>query len=356
MTHPTKNANALADNPDRDLSWTLGSLHHFCRKEGLEESDRNLSWSLGTFPDRWMYLNFIFSYFTPQDVGAEEWIGSGMRCERRSISVALGGPGGKKTFREQRIWLSMRTATAYQDSRWPDEARLKGPGTVGVVLADEYHYQVQMRRKDCGKLEPVRGCSGVTGFQILLWGGVDQWSECWNRCLDYVERLHQVQVTFSSIISQQDIHTAHTANDAFYQVEDIDGSRPEKLRDLMFDPNGWLAKEYFVTAHLLKNFRRHIDVLPRSLRQMRWRWETTYPGVDSDLTQRFDNPTQLALLRNWALLIDHAEASHGKLVDKVEKMSADLLSRRDSVCFEDSRNWRTYHVTNHPTADDCQGQ
>ena len=195
MTHPTKEAKPLADNPDRDLTWTLDSLHGFCRKEGLEEGDRHLSWSLGTFPDRWMYLNFIFSYFTPDNVDTEGWKGSGMRCDRRTITVPLGGPGGKRTFREQRVWLSMRTATAYQDSRWPDEARLKGPATVGVVLADGCHYAFRMRRKDCGMMEPVRGSSGVTAFQMLLWGGVDQWSESWNACLDYIDRLHQVQVT-----------------------------------------------------------------------------------------------------------------------------------------------------------------
>jgi hypothetical protein len=65
MTHPTKAANHLTDNPDRDLSWTLDSLHGFCRKEGLEEGNRHLSWSLGTFPDRWMYLNFPSSTTSP---------------------------------------------------------------------------------------------------------------------------------------------------------------------------------------------------------------------------------------------------------------------------------------------------
>src|SRR5690349_8273909 len=116
MTHPTKEANPLPDNPDRDLSWTPDSLHGFCRKEGLEDGNRHLSWSLGTFPDRWMYLNFIFHYFTPDDTEADEWVGSGIRCDRRTVTVPLGGPGGKETFREQRVWFSVRTATAYEDS------------------------------------------------------------------------------------------------------------------------------------------------------------------------------------------------------------------------------------------------
>jgi hypothetical protein len=106
----------------------------------------------------------------------------------------------------------------------------------------------------------------------------------------------------------------------------------------MLDPRGWLRDEYFVAAYLLKIFRRHIDVLPRSLKEMRSKWERIYPGVDSDLTQRFDEPTQLTLLRNWSRLIDHAEALHGKLANRIEKRSAELLSLRDSVSITEP--WR----------------
>ncbi|KAK3897505.1 hypothetical protein C8A05DRAFT_19751 [Staphylotrichum tortipilum] len=341
MTHPRKETKPLADNPDRDLSWTLDSLHGFCRKDALDDGSRHPSWSLGTFPDRWVYLNFIFSYFTP-DTDVKEWIGSGMRCDRRTITVPLDGPGGKEIFKEQRLWVSVRTATAYQDSRQPDHARMKGPATVGLVLSDPYHYPISMRRKAWEQtgLQPARGASGVTAFQMLLWGGVDMWSESWGLCLDYIDRLHQVQ------------------------VEDIDGSRPEKLCDLMFDPQGWLAKEYFVTAHLLKNFRRHIDVSPRSLQQMRRTWEMAYPSLESDLTQRFDGPTQLTLLENWTRLLNHAKAQQGKLVDRIEKMSADLLSRRDSVSITgphsrhavERRDIMAKDVANHLAADDCERQ
>ncbi|KAK4099239.1 hypothetical protein N658DRAFT_171855 [Parathielavia hyrcaniae] len=312
MTHPTKEAIPLSDNPDRDLSWTLDSLHGFCRQEGLEDGDRHLSWSLGTFPDRWMYLNFITSNFTPHDISsdADEWIGSGIRCGRRTVTVPLGGPGGKETFREQRVWFSMRTATPYEDSsRQADAAKLKGPATVGFVLADLAHHPIRMTKKvwlERG-MEPAKGCSGVTAFQMLLWGGIDEWSNGWNRCLDYVDRLYEVQ------------------------AKDIDNSNPERLYDLMFDPHGWLATEYFVAAHLLKIFRRHIDVLPRSLEQMRAKWERIYPGVDSDLLQRFDIPTQLTLLRNWSRLVDHAAALQGTLADRIDKTSAELLNLRNSL-------------------------
>lgn len=102
----------------------------------------------------------------------------------------------------------------------------------------------------------------------------------------------------------------------------------------MFDPQ--LAEEYFVAAHLLKIFRRQIDVLPRSLEQVRSKWERIYPGVDSDLLQRFDEPTQLTLLRNWSRLVDHANALHGKLSHRIEKTSSELLNLRDSVSIIDS--------------------
>ena len=107
----------------------------------------------------------------------------------------------------------------------------------------------------------------------------------------------------------------------------------------MFDPRGWLAKEYFVAAHLLKIFRRHIDVLLRSLKQMRSKWEAIYPGVDWDpRVERFDNFTQLALLKNWSRLMDHAGALHGKLAHRIEKTSSELLSLRNSVSITDPVN------------------
>ncbi|KAK3900507.1 hypothetical protein C8A05DRAFT_45657 [Staphylotrichum tortipilum] len=263
MTHPKKGLKALADNPDRDLPWTLESLHGFCRKEALDEGYRHLFWSLGT--------------------------GSGVRCDRRAITVPIGSPGAKESFREQLVWISMRTATAYHDSRQPDLAKVKGPATVGFVVSDEYHCLIRMQTKDWGPtgLQTTRGSSGVTDFQKLLWSGVDMWSEHWNICLDYIDTLHQVK------------------------IEDLDGSRQETLHDLLFDPQGWLAKEYFVTAHRVKNFCQHIDIPLRSLQQMR----------------RISHS-------NWSRLLDHAEALHGKLVDKIE-MSADLLNRRDSVSTPD---------------------
>ncbi len=104
----------------------------------------------------------------------------------------------------------------------------------------------------------------------------------------------------------------------------------------MFDPRGWLAKEYFVTAHLLKSFRQHIDVLPRSLQQMWATWERIYPGVDSDLSQRFNDLTQLGLLENWSRLVDYAHALHGKLAHRIEKTSGELLNLRNSVSMTDT--------------------
>jgi hypothetical protein len=212
MTHPTKQANALADNPDRDLSWTLDSLHGFCRKEGLEEGNRHLSWSLGTFPDRWMYLNFIFHYFTPDD-NTDNWVGSGIRCDRPTITVPLGGSGNKETFREQRTWYSMRTATRHEDSF--RAGQLKGPATVAFVLGDGYHPPVKMTKKDwvTREMESAADSSGITAFQMLLWTGVDDWSHGWNACLDYIDRLHQVQVLLSQFSARAVFLPMHNTND-----------------------------------------------------------------------------------------------------------------------------------------------
>lgn len=217
-THPTKEASPLDDNPDRDLSWTLDSLHGFCREESLEEGNRHLSWSFGTYPDQWMYLNFIFHYFTPHDDDNDQWAGSGIRCDRRTVTVQLGGHGGQETFKEQRVWFSMRTATAYKDPNhprtlglrapltleyvrnYPDPVALKGPSTVGFVLADIGHFPVTMTNKEwkLRELAVVQGASGITAFQMLLWAGVDEWSRGWNACLEYLDKIHKLQVTLLS--------------------------------------------------------------------------------------------------------------------------------------------------------------
>jgi hypothetical protein len=80
----------------------------------------------------------------------------------------------------------MRTATAYEDSDRPDAAQLMGPATVAFVLCEGYHQPVEMTRKDWATrgMEPVTGASGITAFQMLLWTGVDDWSEGWNRCFN----------------------------------------------------------------------------------------------------------------------------------------------------------------------------
>jgi len=222
MMHPTTEVNPLLDNPDRDLSWTLDSLQGFCRNEGLEDGNRHLSWSLSTFPDRWMYLNFILYHFSPHDTDADEWTGSGIRCDRRTITVPLGGPSGKETFKEQRVWFSMRTATADEESRQADAAKLKGPATIGFVLDGSAQHPVRMMKQDWLErgMEPAKGSSGITAFQMLLWGGVDDWSRGWNACLDYVDRLYELQVVLSPISHRTFLRKPLTIR--CYQVEDID--------------------------------------------------------------------------------------------------------------------------------------
>lgn len=126
----------------------------------------------------------------------------------------------------------------------------------------------------------------------------------------------------------------------------------------MLDGNNELAQEYFVTASLLNIFRLEIDVLPRSFQQMRSKWDSTYPGVEADLTQRFDASAQLALLENWSRLIDHAGELHGKLAQRIEKRAAELLKLRDSVSTavppDAMTGGGTWQSTNNLAANACQ--
>ncbi|POR31170.1 Uncharacterized protein TPAR_08632 [Tolypocladium paradoxum] len=318
MTNPTKRVAANSDCPNRELSWCLDSMHGFCRQKGLEEGDRCLSWSLGTFPDCWMYLHFIFHYFSPYNEQenvdeSDKWKGSGPSvCARRSITLPIGWDDGMETFREQRVWFGMRTATRYQGG----ETDMKHPAIVGFIMTDPFHHRVNATMNDWRQrgLESPNGASGVALFQMLLWSGLDEWSLSWNVCLDYIDKLHEVKAANA---------------DKQEQVEDLDNKSP-KLSTLMFDPSGRLAKEYFVTSHLLKIFRKHVDVLPRSLRGLRTEWERTYPAMNSDLLERFDERTQGKLLKNWNTLITHADELHSELIGRIEKKTGELMSLRDS--------------------------
>ncbi|KND89167.1 hypothetical protein TOPH_06104, partial [Tolypocladium ophioglossoides CBS 100239] len=145
MTNPNKKVVAQSDCPDRDLSWCLDSMHGFCRLKGPREGEnlrgRNLSLSVGTFPDCWMYLHAIFHNFTPgsheSDLKeSDKWKGSGLRCERRKITLPIGRDNTMEPFQEERIWFGMRTATAYRD----DETYLDHGSTVGFILSEWVHF------------------------------------------------------------------------------------------------------------------------------------------------------------------------------------------------------------------------
>ena len=112
------------------------------------------------------------------------------------------------------------------------------------------------------------------------------------------------------------------------QMEDME-TAISKLSIMMFDDK--LAKAYFTTVQLLKIFRKHIDVVPQSLYGMRQEWERTYPALDADLLERFNEETQAILLKNWDRLMKHADNLHIKLVNRLEKKEKDLASLRDSV-------------------------
>ncbi|KND93768.1 hypothetical protein TOPH_01947 [Tolypocladium ophioglossoides CBS 100239] len=303
MINPTKKVEANSDCPDREISWCLDSLHGFCRRKGPEEGSRNLSWSQGTFPDCWMYLHFIFYYFCPHDNQPDEsgrWKGSGIQCDRRNIKLPVRRDGSMETFRERRFWFGMRTSTTYQS----EETDVKEhQATVAFVMGDSYHIPVDLKNKAWLKrgLESPDGASGVALFHMILWSGMDEWSRGWNCCLDHLDGLHEVK------------------------IEDLDDAN-SKLSTLKFD--GKFAKVCSMTAQLLKIFRKHIDVLPQSLDGMRNEWERTYPAIDADLLERFDEETQATLLRNWDTLIMRVNELHSNLVKRIEKKAADL---RDST-------------------------
>ena len=202
MTNPAKKVEADTECPDRDLSWCLDSLHGFCRSKGPEEGDRPLSWSLGTFPDCWMYLHFIFYHFMPGIVidggkNSEKWKGSGIQCDRRAISLPIGWNGETESFIEERLCLSVRTTTPYKGEKVDTNC----PSTVGFAMRESYHFEFRAARSDWTKsgLESPRGASGVTLFQLLLLRGIDEWSENWNSCLTYIDRLHQIKVRVQTI-------------------------------------------------------------------------------------------------------------------------------------------------------------
>lgn len=119
----------------------------------------------------------------------------------------------------------------------------------------------------------------------------------------------------------------------------------------MFDPSGQLAKEYFLTAHLLRTFRTHIGVVLQSLRQIQRKWASTYSGRYSGFFERFDEATQTTLLKNWDKVVAHGEERHAELVGRIDKKEEELLRRRDSVslCLPLTLDgfFADYHVAQH---------
>ncbi|KAJ6443558.1 hypothetical protein O9K51_04737 [Purpureocillium lavendulum] len=304
MINPARGDHPIFDCPDRELSWCLDAMHGFCRLKGPEEVDRCLAWSLGTTPDCWMYLHFIFYSFSREALAdtSDPRRGSGMQCERRKFSLPIGYNGEIETFGEERVWLGMRTGTSYGDSSAPEH-----PGTVAFAVNDSHHFVLDGTRGDWHErgLESPEGASGVALFQMVLMTGTDRWAADWTQCLDSIDELLEVR------------------------AEDLASN--ERLEALMTDPDGRLAKKYFLAASLIKIFAKHIDSLPRLLRDMVKTWQRTYPGMNADLLTRFDEATQMKLLDNWHTVIAHAECKRKQLTDRIEKRAAELLRLRDSL-------------------------
>ena len=192
MANPTEKTKAdVTEWPDRDISWCLDGLNAFSREKGPEEGDYGLFVGpFGTFPDYWMYLHFVFHYFSPGvERRSEKWKGSGIRCDRRNICLARASE--PVHFTEERVWLGMRTATPYKG-----EKTGANPSTVAFALSESFWFQINATENDWlqSGLESPEAAAGVALFQLLLMQGVDMWSKSWTDSLNWVDTFHEVQV------------------------------------------------------------------------------------------------------------------------------------------------------------------
>jgi hypothetical protein len=193
MQNPYKGIDTSYDNDPysvRDLSWCLDSLQGFCRLRAPGEGDRDLSFSLGTFSDCWVYLSFILHFFEKDegpDYTDRSSIQSGLRCDRRSINVPNIG-----SFKERRVLINTRFATAYQDKKPTNTA----PSAVNVILTDIGHrnHHISTRRWYEYGMQSTRQAPGVSLFLTVLWDHLDLWEDMWNRCLDNVNGIYQTKV------------------------------------------------------------------------------------------------------------------------------------------------------------------
>lgn len=101
----------------------------------------------------------------------------------------------------------------------------------------------------------------------------------------------------------------------------------------MRDESGVLSKAYFVTGHVLRIFRKHIDVFRAEVRRMVEEWERAYPPVD--FPDRNDYKISLRnrkiLGENWSKVTDHASKIHHNLVSRIENRIIELESLRKMV-------------------------
>lgn len=201
MSHPGKTIEGSPlpeECPDRDFSWCLDSLQGFCRLRGPEEGPKTLSSRFGTYPDSWMYLNFIMHHFGPvEEIDLEaKWQGDGIRAERRRFSFPIGQNGKEVVFLEERVWTSLRTAIGH-DKLDVDSNNVRRPTTVGLVLSDFGHQSVDITPKTWAQrgLASVPEAEGVVFFQMLIWSATDDWGKSWASCLDYIDSLHEPEVS-----------------------------------------------------------------------------------------------------------------------------------------------------------------
>lgn len=102
----------------------------------------------------------------------------------------------------------------------------------------------------------------------------------------------------------------------------------------MSDDSGALSKAYFVTGHILRVFRKHIDVFRAEVQRIKGEWERAYPAVnlpDGDGGERIKLVDRKTLLKNWSKVSDHVDEMHQKLVARIENRIIELQGLRNTV-------------------------
>ncbi|UNI19500.1 hypothetical protein JDV02_005682 [Purpureocillium takamizusanense] len=294
---------------DMDITWTLDSLHGFCRRPTPHQYgfDRKFSYTVGTSSDCWMYLHFISHFYrATEDIEPEtnQMEVSGMEIARGrfTIPIELRGVKSSITFTEHRKWTGMRVATNY-NGKTPDAS----PSAVAVSVSDWGHSRLEITEQAWRQrgLQSAEQGAGIALFQMLLLSHLDAWQRNWNMTLDEIDNTFKVKLSCQNDIDQlNELVTQHCTPSA------ITCSR---------------------LVLLLMGFMNHIDMVADSLKDMRDEWARTYPGQDTERLERFDVKTQEILLKNWEAVMSCLGAKRDLLMARIRRSVDDLRLIREGL-------------------------